>query len=58
VTEVVNLNRARKARARDEASAAAAANRVAHGLTKAQKAVARAAKGKARALLDGHKREP
>ncbi len=57
MTEVVNLNRARKAKARDQASATAAANRFAHGLTKARKAAARAAKAKADAVLDGCKRE-
>ena len=36
--EIVNLNAARKARARKEAQAKAAANRAAHGRTKAERA--------------------
>lgn len=37
MAEIVNLNKARKARARDEAARQAAANRVRHGRTKAEK---------------------
>ena len=38
MADVVNLNRARKAKGREEAKATAAANRVKHGRTGAQKA--------------------
>jgi len=55
--EVVNLNRARKARARAEAAAQAAANRVRHGRTKAEKVNDRRAEARRQALLDGAKRE-
>jgi hypothetical protein len=39
MSEIVNLNKARKARDRAEAKARAAENRVRHGRTKAEKAV-------------------
>jgi len=58
VAEIVNLNRARKAKAGDRAKARAAENRVSFGRTKGQKAAASAAKAKSDAVLDGHKREP
>ncbi|MFZ5670166.1 MAG: DUF4169 family protein [Pseudomonadota bacterium] len=54
---VVNLNRARKARARAEARATAAENRAAHGRTKAEKALAEARALKAGRDLDGARRE-
>ena len=41
MVEPINLNKARKARARTEATEKAARNRVLHGLTKAQKTAAR-----------------
>lgn len=55
--EIVNLNKARKALAKDTAEAAAAANRAKHGRTKAEKANDRRAEDRRRALLDGAKRE-
>lgn len=55
--EVVNLNRARKARTRDKAAKTAAANRAAHGRMKAEKAVETADQARRDALLDGAKRE-
>lgn len=55
---VVNLNRARKAKARADAKTAADANRVAFGRTKAEKAAAKAEAGRAVRDLDGAKREP
>lgn len=58
VAEVLNLNRARKAKARVESKAQAARNRAAFGRTKAEKTTAQAEKAKADASLDGHKREP
>jgi hypothetical protein len=54
--EVVNLNRARKARARTEAAAQAVTNRVKHGRTGAEKANDRRAEARRQALLDGTKR--
>jgi len=58
MAEVVNLNQARKATARTRGKAKAAENRAAFGRTRAEKAGASAAKAKADALLDSHKREP
>jgi len=58
MAEIVNLNRARKAKARAERAAEAAANRVKHGRTGAEKANDRAGEARRNALLDGAKREP
>ena len=57
VVEVLNLNRARKAKARIVSTAQAARNRAEFGRTKAEKTAAQAEKAKADASLDGHKRE-
>ncbi len=57
MAEIVNLNRAKKARAKAEQAAQAAANRVKHGRCKAEKAAERAAEERRRRLLDGAKRE-
>ena len=54
---VVNLNRARKARARAEARTIADANRAKFGRTKAEKVRDRIEKDRAEALLDGAKLE-
>jgi hypothetical protein len=58
VADIVNLNRARKAKARDAAQAIATANRVAHGRTKAEKQAAKAEAERRQRELDGAKREP
>lgn len=55
--EIVNLNRARKARDRAAAKTDAANNRAAHGRTKLEKTHAEAEKARLDALLDGAKRE-
>lgn len=57
MAEIVNLNKARKARTREEAKAQAAANRARHGRTKAEKANDARAEARRQALLDGAKRE-
>ena len=57
MAEIVNLNKARKAQARQEAEALAAANRAKHGRTKAEKANDARAEARRKALLDGAKRE-
>ena len=57
MAEIVNLRRAKKARTRGEADKAAAAARLQHGRTKAEKAASRATKDKATRDLDGHRRE-
>lgn len=54
--EVVNLGRARKAKARAEAQTTAAANRAAFGRTKAQKLRDEAARDRLNAALDGARR--
>jgi len=58
MAEIVNLNRARKAKARSEAQATAAANRVAHGRTKAEKQAVQAETERRARDLDGAKRAP
>ncbi len=55
--EVVNLNQARKARAKADARTAAAENRAAHGRTKAERAKTGKEKARAERLLDGSKLE-
>ena len=55
--EVINLRRARKAKARTEAATTATANRAAHGRTKAEKIAAKADAERAAKALDGAKRE-
>lgn len=57
MAEIVNLNKARKVRAKAEQVAEAAANRVKHGRTKADKANDRAVEARRQALLDGVKRD-
>jgi hypothetical protein len=57
MAEIVNLNRARKARTRTEAAATAAANRAKHGRTAAERENDARAEARRRALLDGAKRD-
>jgi hypothetical protein len=57
MAEIVNLNRARKAKAKREAGEQAEANRAKFGRTKAQKQREAADIGRRDALLDGSKRE-
>jgi hypothetical protein len=56
-TTPINLNKARKARAKEEAKAKAAENRARSGRTKAEKAAEAARTAKIQSLLDGAKRE-
>ena len=58
MAEILNLNRARKAKARVEAQVQATQNRAAFGRSKVQKMSDHTAKAKSDAALDGHKREP
>lgn len=53
--DLVNLNRARKARDRREREEAAAGNRVKFGRTKAEKQLAKASDELAARRLDGHR---
>jgi hypothetical protein len=56
MTEPINLNKARKARAKTAAKAAAAQNRVVSGRTKAQRELDKAQADKARRELDAKRR--
>ena len=56
--EVVNLRKARKQAAKQEDAKRAAANRIAHGLSKAERASETARAQKAHRLLDAHKIDP
>jgi len=55
MADVVNLRMARKAKARVEAQAEAAAARASHGRTKGEKAAQRAEAARAGRALDGAK---
>jgi hypothetical protein len=57
MAEIVNLRQARKARARAEKAAEAAANRAKFGRTKTEKAAEAARRELAERQLDSHKRE-
>ncbi len=57
MSKIVNLNKARKSRARDTARKQADANAVKFGRTKAEKAKDQAEAEKESRDLDGHKRE-
>lgn len=56
--EIINLNRARKARAKAEDKVIAAANRVSHGRSKAEKTLSALLRQRAEKQLDGQKLEP
>ena len=56
--DVVNLRKARKAKARSEAETRAAENRVLFGRTKAEKKAVEAEQQRARRTIDGHRLEP
>ncbi len=55
MAEIINLNRVRKARDRAAGKSDAAANRVSHGLTKAQRETARVERDRQARLLDQSK---
>jgi hypothetical protein len=57
MAEPINLNKARKVRARADADSRAAENRVRFGRTKAEKQLAKAREEKALRDLDAGKRE-
>ena len=57
MTEPINLNKARKARAKADATSKAAQNRVRFGRGKAEKAVSKLEAERARRALDQAKRE-
>lgn len=53
--EIVNLRRARKQRARQDAEAQAQQNRISFGRTKAERSLAEAERDKAARALEGHR---
>jgi hypothetical protein len=57
MAEIVNLTKARKARAKADKDKTAQANRVLHGTPKAVRNLAEARKDKADGTLSGHKLE-
>lgn len=57
MADIVNLNRARKGRTREDAKAKAAENRVAFGRTKAEREAEAARADKAARELEGKRRE-
>ena len=57
MAEIVNLNRARKAKAKAEKGKTAEANRVLHGTPKHLRNLTEARKNKADQALSGHKLE-
>jgi hypothetical protein len=54
MSDVINLRRARKAKKRDAAAQAAAANRLSFGRSKSEKQNAAAQEARRNAKLDGH----
>jgi hypothetical protein len=56
MADIVNLNRARKAKVRADKEAQAVQNRIAFGRTKAEKQQAAAEKARADKQIDDHKR--
>ena len=55
--DIINLRRARKAKARDEKERKAEANRLAFGRTKAEKTKTAAERDRADRAIDAHRRE-
>lgn len=58
MAEIVNLRRARKQRARQDADKQAQQNRIAFGRTKAERSLTQAERDKAGRTLDGHRLAP
>ena len=57
MAEIINLNRARKARQRAGAKATAEANRALHGRTRTERKAQEVERDRAARHLEGHKRE-
>lgn len=55
MSEIVNLRRARKAKARREKETQAEANRVKHGVAKSARDLAKAREEKEKRAVEGHK---
>jgi hypothetical protein len=58
MAEIVNLRQARKGKARAANEAAAVANRIKFGRSKAEKDAAAQEKARADRVIDSHKRDP
>jgi Domain of unknown function (DUF4169) len=58
MADIINLRRARKAKARDEESQQADFNRHKFGQSKSDKQLTKAKLDQAKGHLDGHKRDP
>ena len=56
--DVVNLRRARKAKARTEREKTAADNRIAFGRSKAEKQLTKAEREREQRAIDAHRRDP
>jgi hypothetical protein len=56
VAEIINLRRARKAKAKQQGQAAAAENRAKHGRSKAERVKSELQARQAHRLLDAHRR--
>jgi hypothetical protein len=56
--DVINLRRARKAKARTEREKTAADNRVAFGRSKAEKQLTKAEREREQRAIEAHRREP
>lgn len=57
MADIVNLKRARKLKAREAAETEAAAKRLQHGQSKAEKKLSKTEQEAAARKLDGHKRD-
>ncbi len=57
MADIINLNRARKDRDKAAQKAQAAANRAAHGRSKAERTTAERERDRAATTLDGHRRD-
>jgi hypothetical protein len=57
MADIVNLNRARKGKARDEKEKTAEANRLFHGTPKALRKLAKARRDKSLRELDAHQKD-
>ncbi|NBB52983.1 DUF4169 family protein [Rhizobium sp. CRIBSB] len=57
MAEIINLNRARKQRAKAADKATASMNRITQGLTRSARDAAKRERERAQKALDGHERE-
>ncbi len=57
MADILNLNKARKAKAKQEDKTQAAANRALHGMSKAEREAQRKEAERSRREIDGHKRD-